>query len=612
MKKRFKFLSAVLALVLALGTISGCGSNSASGSSANSGSSAPGSANNVASNEIKEIKKVNLTIGAVSIAPQTEPINWNETEIWQYILNYVKDNYGYEITPEWILYDKETVNLMLVSGELPDIVYLSGQETANTLVNSDYLVNINDYRDMAPNIFSDTYEQRNEVIMSLTGNSEKLYFLPTSMGVENVDGGANPGRGYTVNWAWYKEIGCPEIKNDDDYVNILTQMVANHPTNSEGEKVFAYGLRGDSFGYWFQRACFTYPAMMNYWTYDGFLFMDGYDDNVLYDGYINTDRSCYWQDMEFCWKLNQKGVFDTDSFTQTNDEFKAKMKTGRYAGCYRPVNDLYNGQKANDPDTLQGFLVVPSTNEMLFGNKLHLAGYFPDNYYAVAKRDAKNKDKEAASVALLDAWHNLDIQRLTYVGFEGKHWNYVDGVPTMTPEFQALRTSGDDSLAVLGIGVNRLQFCQPAEKCSDGYAIDLAQMNLADNLNKLQQDYSDYYKVSVPGLAIKKLVDEGKIIDHTVNYSQTVAIAREEMPSDISRILTKCNELYYNNMSKLITAPTWDDFKKIQKDMIDTVKSYGEQEAWEWCSKNHENARKVIKPIYEEYLAQYKATKKSK
>ncbi len=604
MKKITKVIALALVIVLVLG-VSGCGKGndpknvtgvSGSGNEAKAGSS---------ENSKETAKKVKLTLGVRSVSPQTDPCNWYETDVWKYILNYVKENYGYDITPEWVLYDMETVNLMLVSGELPDIVFIDGQEVANTLVKSDYIVDLNDYKSVSPNIFSKTYEQRNDLIMSLTGEGNKLYFLPIGLGAENVDGGIEPGRGYTVNWEWYKELGCPEIKSDDDYIDVLSAMVAKHPTNKDGNKVFAYGLRGDYFKYWYQRSAFTYPALVNFWTYDGFLYMDGYDDNVLYDGYTNTTRSSYWQDMEFCWKLNQRGVFDIDSFTQTGDELKAKMKAGRYAGAYRPLSELYSGSKADDPNTLMGYVTVPSTNSMLFGNKLHLAGYYPDNYCAVAKRDSKKKDVEAAAVALMDACHNLDIQRMVYCGFEGKQWNYVNGVPTLTDEFKQQVASDDKALLKLGIAVNNFQFCQGSTLCDDGYPIELSMMDVADSMNVLQKDVAAYYGVKVPALAQKKLVDEGKIIDHTVNYSETVAIAREELPSDISRILTKCNDLYYNNMSKLITAATWDEFKAIQKDMIETVKKYGEDEAWNWCRQNHENARSIIKPIYEEYLKNY-------
>ena len=36
--------------------------------------------------------------------------------------------------------------------------------------------------------------------------------------------GATLNYGYVVRWDLYKEIGCPEIKNDDDYVDALVRM----------------------------------------------------------------------------------------------------------------------------------------------------------------------------------------------------------------------------------------------------------------------------------------------------------------------------------------------------------------------------------------------------
>jgi hypothetical protein len=419
-----------------------------------------------------------------------------------------------------------------------------------------------------------------------------------------VDGGTTQPRGYSVRWDWYKEIGCPEINSDEDYINVLAQMVANHPTTETGEKVYAYGIPSDLFNYWYQRAAFAKPSFLNYWTYDGYLYMDGLDDNVLYNGYTNLERSAYWQDMTFMYELNKLGLFDMDSFTQNVDEFKAKVTSQRYASTYMPMGELYNATAADKPDTLAGYTVVPSSNALVFADKCHLAGYFPDKYTCISTKS----DNVDAALAFIDALHNLDIQRMLSCGIEGTHWDYdTNGVPTMSQETIDMLKENGDAAKTSGIGIIPLKFSQNSTLCEDGYQIYLRDSEelRSQNLTILNQDISNYYGVSYPSQAFMKLVDAGVTIDHKTNYSQTVAIAREEMPADIARILTKCNDIYYNAMPELIMAKDDAEFAAIQAEIIEKVGSVGEATAWEWCSKTHQSARDIIKPIYEVYLNNY-------
>lgn len=605
-KKVWKSVAFMLALVMMLGTLTAC-SKKASNDTGNTGntdkSDKTTTENNSGTDEVKEVKEVELTIG-LNFQPQNA--EWYDTDVWKAFFDYVEENYGYRIKPTGVYLDKDRLNLVLVSGDLPDIVLCGGQEVANTIISNNYALDLNTVKDKIPNIMSDIYAQRNQVISELTGGETgALYFMPMSTGAESVNGGINLSRGYAVRWDWYKEIGCPEINNDDDYINVLAQMVAKHPVNENGEKVYAIGNRADSFSYWYQRAAFVGPAMQNFWTYDGYLYMDGLDDNVLYNGYTDVERSAYWQDMKFYYKLNQLGIFDQDSFTQSREEFYAKMYAERYAGAYRPVNDLYNDQVKQNSDTLAGYMPVPSKNSFVFANKLHLAGYFPDSYTFISA-NSKNAD---AALAFADALHNLDILRMLKSGIQGIHWDYVDGVPTMKQETIDMLNANNDDAVKSGIGQTLFfEYVQAATLCEDGYPVDLREREdlRGENLTALYKDYSEHYGVDYPAQAMMKLVDEGNAMDHLTNYSQTVAIAREEMPSDIARILTKCNDIMFKAMPELVLAKDDAEFAAVQARVLKELESVGEPTAWEWCKQAHESARSVIKPIYEEYLNNYK------
>ena len=103
--------------------------------------------------------------------------------------------------------------------------------------------------------------------------------------------------------------------------------------------------------------------------------------------------------------------------------------------------------------------------------------------------------------------------------------------------------------------------------------------------------------MSYPSQARQKLVDEGKIIDHSHNFSQLVAVAREPIPTDILRILTKCNDVVYTAVPKLVMAATEEEFNAIQEQVLADLEKAGEPEAWAWASEAQAKAHSLVDPI---------------
>lgn len=555
--------------------------------------------------ETTEVKEVTLTLASYR-SLQESPVLWWETETMQNILKAVEEKHGYRVSFDTTIYDADKMNLLFISGDLPDIVYFAKKEQANIVLENEMALNLKPLlEEYAPNMLLDMYAQRNELISELAGGEEKgLYFVPNSFGTEYYNGGTALPRGYTVRWDYYKEIGAPAIESDDDYIAALAAMVAAHPTTPDGKPVYAYGTY-QTFSEWYFRAAMTKPALVNPWTFTGYLYMDGLDDNVLYNGYTNTERSAFWQDMVFMNKLYRMGLFDVDSFTQTADEHTAKIQAGQYVGTPTPSNDLYNTLVKEDPNTTASMVAIPSSNQLVFANKLHLAGYYPDQQYFISA-DSENWE---AALAVFDIFHDPMMQRIQYSGVEGVNWNYVDGVPTLTEETVRIKNNSDEN-KYFGLDVRSpLRVNQPAVLCPDGYPINLfdTESMRSGAMNNAQKDMAEFYGVSYPAEACYNLVKEGKTIDYSLSNSQTVSIAREEMPNDIARILTKCNDICYSAIAKLVMAETDEEFKAVQDQVMADLAAVNEAKAWEWCQQAQAEARKIIDPVYSEFVANWRA-----
>ena len=138
------------------------------------------------------------------------------------------------ITIEYIPYTDDGFSAMLAGGDLPDIVRSS--ERLDIVLGSKLALNLEPYLDRLPSLTTPLYSATLELTRELYGGEERgVYILCPVVGKHVWNGGTYMvERGYSVNWEYYKELGCPSFSNDDEYIEILKQMQANHPTGDDG------------------------------------------------------------------------------------------------------------------------------------------------------------------------------------------------------------------------------------------------------------------------------------------------------------------------------------------------------------------------------------------
>lgn len=590
--------SLILAFLMFISLIAGC-SNQAEKESNN----LPSSVNetNVINKEVDSSssdKSPTVLKFGCTTQYQNTPVNWYETEIFSEILKIAN------VEIDYYYYDEDKFNLMLASRDFPDLVFGSYSKRLNEIINAKLALDLWPLlEEYAPNMLLDVYKQRNELVRELKGGTEKaMYFIPDHIGLENARGAQDSGRGYNARWDYYKEMGCPEITDDDTYIEILAEMVKNYPQTKDGKKTYATGLH-DALSQWYTRAAFVKPLLLNIWTFEGYQYMFGYDDGELYNGYTNTERSAFWVDMRFYNKLYKRGLLDPDSFTQTSDEWGAKVKSGQYmATMGSRSNDLYNTMVKEDPNTLAGYIRIPSVNALTFSDKKVLMGNFPTWYTFIP---ASSKNWEAA-MRLYNTLHDLDVQRTLWSGIEGKHWDNKNGTPVMRENVIEMFKNNSEDLLKIGfnskLGVAPFTMMHRSYIHPDGYPLDLMDTDEMRNLGltKLQQDFCEYYDVIYPSQVATKLVEEGKTIDLRKDMGQLIATAMEPLPSDILRILEKCNNVIYTAIPNLVMAETEEEFLKVQSQVLKDLENVDEATAWKWCLNEYNRAKAIVEPIFDE------------
>lgn len=528
-----------------------------------------------------------LTIGSV----RTSDGDWFTYPV----IERIKEKLNIEL--DYIQYDDDTFSLTLAGGDLPDIVVGNGNYVT-TILNNKLALNIYPLLEKyAPNILSEQYAGSITIMQNMLDLAgDELYLLAPNTGVENAGGSTSPNRGYVIRWDYYKEIGCPEIKNDDDYIAAVKAMQALHPETEDGKRTYGFGVErslGDMGGY---RASFVSANYTNPWTFGSYKFKSDLVTSELYDGYMDVEHSSYWTDMAFYNKLYREGLFDVDSFTMTYDEWIAKVGNGIYMGLYIRDDELNRQASAEDPKTLKGYVLVPSTGAISFANKLALLGNFPNGYTFIPA----NSENWELALAFMNELYDPDNIREMYSGAEGEYWDYDEsGKPYLFDEALELKAANE----LPWTNLSALNMFLPYSSTSshpDGAYYDLFSLSeyRGRSLDSLQRDFCDYYGMTYPGEKQQALTDAGETIDMGNDRGQTISACISDIPLDIKRILDACNDILDRSMPTLIMAENDEAFEKVKQDVLKRLEAADEATAWTWALESWNAAREKVDPAW--------------
>lgn len=532
-----------------------------------------------------------LTIGSIITKPDYEN---------NVMIKKIEEKLNIKV--EFNYYDTDQYSVMLTDGTLPDIM-LSKYEYLQNVMASGLALNIEPYIDeYMPNLRSSLYQTSLEVQQALFPTEDNgIYFICPAVGIWNANGGDGQYRGYIVRWDYYKEIGCPEINNDDDYLAALLQMYENHPVNENGKPNYPMGVYGNLKNMGGYRASWLVDVAVNLWS-STYYFKSSMYDGSLINCYTNTERSSYWKDMTFYNKVYRTGFFDEDIFTMSGDEYDTKVAEGRYMGIAYVDNSLYNDKIKEDPETLAGYVVVPSKGSILYADCMLMMGNAPTYHGFI---NAKSENKELA-MKFYNELYDLDYNREMYSGVQGVDWDYDEnGVPYMFDTTVAKIANSDESF--IGVGYHSrdpyLTAYNPACLHTDGYPLDLLESSSAraDSQNYLQRDYAAYYDVEYWVDAMYNIMG-----NCSSDSGETVALALSEIPTERKRVLENCNDILYQSMPALIMAESDEEFAEIQADVIAQLEELGVEEQYEWYKEQWSPAAEKAGPLFDAYAAQYK------
>ena len=407
MKKK-QMLAALMGVAMLSTLLAGCGGGDKEGSSEEGG--------------VKEFT-------AFFAVPGTE-IN-DDNEIQQKIAEIT----GAKCKETWLTGQtaEEAVGTMIAGGEYPD--FIDGGDGMAQLYDAGALVALDDYIDDYPNIKEYLTDQEWDKLRQEDGHIYWINQFQNIYGEEKAT--THNDEAFWIQTRVLEWAGYPEVKTMDQYFDLFEAYQEANPTMEDGTENIPYTILCEDWRYFCLENA---PQFLDGYPNDGSVIVDPEELKVI--DYNTTPTA-----VKYFQKLNEeyhKGIVDPESFTQTYDEYIAKLSTGRVLGM---IDQWWNfAYNVNDSLKQQGldeqgcdYVPLPITIEEGIQNKWHCSGSVLNEASGLAITTSC-EDVEGALQFINDLL-SQEVHDLRYWGVEGEDYEVDENGLFYKTEEQRLEAS---------------------------------------------------------------------------------------------------------------------------------------------------------------------------
>ncbi|KAF4323868.1 hypothetical protein G195_001874 [Phytophthora kernoviae 00238/432] len=314
--------------------------------------------------------------------------------------------------------------LIAASGDYPDLISPKGD--LDKLVDAGAMLDLTDLIDQhAPNIkklFGDQIKR-----LRYSNDDPSIYVIPTYSAIDGVNFVA--GAGFELQHRAVKEAGYPQINTLQDYENVIRSYLEKHPTDENGNKNIGMTLNADD---WHIQITVTNPAAETTGkSGDGEYYIDPNTNEATYHFRTEGEKE-YFQWLNHMYNT---GLLDQESFVQKNDQYLAKVASGRVIGLIDADWGYSDGEKA---------LKASGKNDQTYGHySVMLSDQYKDNRYQSTGFMAgwgvgitESAEDPVRAIKFLDFLASEEGQVLNYWGLEGKQYTVEDGKRVVPADVQ--------------------------------------------------------------------------------------------------------------------------------------------------------------------------------
>ena len=232
----------------------------------------------------------------------------------------IAEKTGVKVKETWLTGQtaEESVGVIIAGEEYPD--FIDGGDGMQQLYEADALVALDDYIDDYPNIKEFYTDEERD---SLRQDDGKIYWIQQ---FGNIYGEEKPtihnGEAFWIQTRVLEWADYPEIRTMDQYFDLIKAYNEANPTMEDGTENIPYTILCEDWRYFCLENA---PEFLDGYPNDGSVIVDP-DELKIIDYNTTPTAKVYFG------KLNEEyhnSIVDPESFTQTYDEYIAKLSTGR-------------------------------------------------------------------------------------------------------------------------------------------------------------------------------------------------------------------------------------------------------------------------------------------
>ncbi len=485
------------------------------------------------------------------------------------------------------------------AGDLGDLIIVdTSNGKLNDLVEAGLVMDCTDLMD-GKEIMTN-YSTAIETTNSTLTEEEGIYAFPNSVSsgaATEASEGLEPTFGPYIRWDYYAELGYPEMKDLDDFLDVMEDMQALAREEEGSDDIYAFSFFKD----WDDNMMNNAKQIACMYGVDecGFALLsaDSSDTQSIID-----DDGIYKTVLEFFYEANQRGLVDPESTTQNYDTWSNKYTTGKTLYCPWPWvgQSLYNTTENTSEG--KGFMLAPVEDMKIFSY-----GNCPEgnsSQVICIGSNAEDPERLADFIDWLYSAEGVELngQSSGAAGIEGLTWEMnEDGKPELT-EFgrEALPSNEVDVPEEYGggnwkDGVSALNFKPVSLKDIDpntgeSYEYDLWETTIENNQNALTEDWSAQTGASTTMEYLEN--NDMIVVAPGSNYTTP------EEDSNITTVRSQCKETIIDASWQMIFASSSSEFESIWSNMQETALGLGYEDVYEvdlqnaadWTAAREESA----------------------
>lgn len=349
--------------------------------------------------------------------------NWNNMQ--DAVGKKITEATGVTLNAEFAVADaSQKLSLIVASGEYPEL--LSAKGDVDKFVEAGAMLDLTDLIDKhAPNIKKVYGDQIKRLRYS--NEDQSIYVIPTysAVGTKNLVAGG----GFELQHKAVKEAGYPEIKTLQDYEDVIQSYIDQNPTDADGNPNIGMTLNADD---WHMSITVTNPAAeVTGKSGDGEYHIDPETYEATYHFRTDGEKE-YFKWLNHMYDI---GLLDKDAFVQKNDQYLAKIASGRVIGMIdadwgysEAENSLKSAGKYEDT---YGHYSVTLSDEYK-DNRMQSTG-FMSGWGVGITTSAKDPVR---AIKFLDYLASEEAQVMNNWGIEGEHYNVEDGKRVVPADVQ--------------------------------------------------------------------------------------------------------------------------------------------------------------------------------